>query len=744
MSRLKKVLFLLGCNEGPSKRYRCYNHMEALALFGVESELFWDIDPRVDNLSFLGSFSAIVNFRSGFNERVARLYRNARTVHVPLIYDIDDLVFDEDQLGSIDAYNRMDEVGKNEYRVGVASIRRALTEADFVTTSTSFLAKYIAAEFNKPVWQIPFGVNQRQMDIVEKLEPWRSDFLFIGYLSGTASHQRDFVEVAPALKRILLDHDDVFLKVVGHIDLEEHLPGLEHKVVRIPFMDWQDLLIETSTLAVALAPFDVESAFCQAKSELKFVEQALCGVPTIASKIPAFEEAINNGKNGFIAYTPDDWFHHLNSALGDDARREAVARNARQTVFDHYTPHRIGKRLVSVYEEVMERHSTNDLSLSTFGYVQPKKESDRLSISWIIPQPFEGSGGHRNIFRAIKNLAAFGHRCSLYVTRDDMRFATGADVAAFIAEAFFPLDLDYVGIDFPAIRPCDVLVSTYWTTAYVARENQKNTKLNVFFIQDFEPMFFPMGTDFVRALQSYRFGFHHITSGPWPLRAIENAVGVKGGDYFRFPIDRAIYHCTQAIGHRPRRVAFFARPEMPRRCYDLGISALKIVKDTDPSVEVVLYGSRSPLLDQVPFEAKNLGLTDTIEELADLYRSSALGVCFSTTNPSLVPYELMACGCPVLDLDLNDNHVNYGSSENCVLVDPDPQAIADGIFSVLNDPARGLRIAINGLGYVEDFPDEVEMSRIIERSILKAYQNKNGAVTPQAGQSEDAIGSLNR
>jgi len=729
MRNLKTALFLLGCNEGPSKRYRVYNHMEALRLFNVESELFWDIDPRIDDLIFLASFSIIVNFRSGYNERIARLYVNARAVNVPLIYDIDDLVFDESQLDSIDVYRRIDKASQDEYRKGVGSIRQALMGVDYITTSTRFLAEYISKEFARPVWQIPFGVNQRQVDIVNNITPWKSNFRFIGYLSGTATHQKDFAEVSQALTQVLRENDDVFLKLVGHLGVSEHLPGLGHKVVHVPFMDWQDLLIETSTLDVALAPFDVTSAFCQAKSELKFVEQALCGVPTIASDIPAFAEAIIPGRNGFIAFTPTDWYRHLNTLLHDRPRRHAIANSARETVFENYTSRSIGKGLLKAYGEVVERHRIHDLTPTIHFYARSVTAPDRLSISWIIPQPFEGSGGHRNIFRAIKNLAAFGHRCRLYVTRDNMRFGTSDDVAAFIAEAFFPLDVEYISIDFSTVGPCDVMVSTYWTTAYIANENKKNTNLNVYFIQDFEPLFFAMGTDFVRALQSYRFGFHHITSGPWPLRAIENAVGVKGGDYFLFPIDRSIYNCNQAVDRQPRRVTFFARPEMPRRCYDLGVSALLLVKEEYPDVEIVLYGSSSPLLDQVPFSAKNLGLTETIEELAALYQSSALGVCFSTTNPSLVPYEMMACGCPVLDLNLNDNHVNYGSEDNCLLTEPDPRAIADRILDVLRNPNFGMQIALNGLAFVQNFPNEIEMARIIEGSILKAYQAKNGYFT---------------
>ena len=50
---------------------------------------------------------------------------------------------------------------------------------------------------------------------------------------------------------------------------------------------------------------------------------------------------------------------------------------------------------------------------------------------------------------------------------------------------------------------------------------------------------------------------------------------------------------------------------------------------------------------------------------------------FSTTNPSLVPYEMMACGLPVIDLKTDISIYSYGDKENVVVLsEPDPKIIA--------------------------------------------------------------------
>ena len=37
----------------------------------------------------------------------------------------------------------------------------------------------------------------------------------------------------------------------------------------------------------------------------------------------------------------------------------------------------------------------------------------------------------------------------------------------------------------------------------------------VYFVQDFEPLFYPMGSDYLLAENTYRKGLYHITTGAW-------------------------------------------------------------------------------------------------------------------------------------------------------------------------------------------------------------------------------------
>lgn len=718
------VLFILGCNEGPSARYRVFNHIEALLRQGQRAEWVWDIHPEIHDVEYLRQFSIIVNFRGGHSDRLERMCNLAAALDIPTVYDIDDLVFDPSLADQIDAYRKMGPDQQREYADGMRSIERALRLSDCVTASTRFLADYVARFTAKPTWIIPFGVNQRQLEIGADLPGYQGGPRFITYLSGTNTHERDFAEAVAALRRILVEYDDVYLKLVGHLDIDKHLPGLRDKVIQIPFIHWQSLVFEAASAYVNIAPFEAASPFCQSKSDLKYVEPAMSGVPTIASPISSFQTSITHGENGLIASTADEWYEAFRLLLDSPETRERQGQAARQHVLRERVPVRLGRTLVETYSEIIALHRAGPDALSARAGVRnaARDRGDKLKIAWVIPQPFEASGGHRNIFRAIRYLSEFGHSCSLHVLPDNHRFSKGEQIRDFITQEFFDIKADEVHHGVDNIGECDVMVCTYWTTAYVVRDNAAKAPLKVYFLQDYEPMFFPMGTDYVRACETYRFGFYPITSGPWPLRMLEKEWGVKHGAFFRFPIDRAIYHADAVAPRNPHpRIAYFARPDMPRRCYPLGVEALKIVKAERPEVEILFYGDKSEKFQHVPFEFTNVGMTPDIADLGDLYRSCDVGLCFSTTNPSLVPFEMMACGLPVVDLDVNGNEVSYGGRENCTLAAASPRDIADKIYEVLDNPAKAADLRQRGIRYAEEFPTEIEMVRLIESYMVKEH-----------------------
>jgi glycosyltransferase involved in cell wall biosynthesis len=193
-------------------------------------------------------------------------------------------------------------------------------------------------------------------------------------------------------------------------------------------------------------------------------------------------------------------------------------------------------------------------------------------------------------------------------------------------------------------------------------------------------------------------------------------------EFFQFPVDKQIYNIDMKRVKTNKNIIFFAKPEMNRRCYEIGVMALRELYHLRSDTEIILFGSDYVNKSQLDFSATVLGLLPTISDLAELYRNADLGIVFSTTNPSLVPFEMLCCGCPVVDMDLEKAISKYGDlSDNIFLCSPEPKKMAEQINAILdNEELLALKSRKGREWVLNTFPTETEMARKIEKMI----QNK--------------------
>lgn len=345
-----------------------------------------------------------------------------------------------------------------------------------------------------------------------------------------------------------------------------------------------------------------------------------------------------------------------------------------------------------------------------------------LKIAWIVPGLIIGGGGHRNIIRCAYHLEKLGHQVSLhFIDSHD----PGHVVRAQVREHFYSFE-GHVGLLDNNFGEYDIVFATHWSTVAHAERLKDRIGEIVYFVQDFEPFFYAMGSEYVMAENTYRKGFYAITSGIWCEHFLRNSYGAEA-DHFQFPIDRSIYF-DQKSARRTDRVIFFAKPEMPRRCYELGLQALRVFKKLRPEVEIAFYGSAHQT--PVDFPVTQLGMLGGPTDLARLYNESTVGLAFSTTNPSLVPYEMMACGLPVLDLARPGNEVNYDNSfEIARLADPDPEIMARELAELIATPAELAERSRRGIAFAATFPVEEEVGRRIEQLLLTRVREWPDAAT---------------
>jgi glycosyltransferase involved in cell wall biosynthesis len=327
-----------------------------------------------------------------------------------------------------------------------------------------------------------------------------------------------------------------------------------------------------------------------------------------------------------------------------------------------------------------------------------------------------GSGGLFNIFRAIQHLEHWGHQHRIYMVGEMVgRSAVSAARANELARKYyFPIKTQ-IEVFTGEVANSDALVATSWSTAYAARA-VGNTARKFYFVQDLEHLFYPEGSLCEFARQTYRWGFYGITAGQWIADVLYKEFGMECSA-FGFSYDRGAYS-PNGSRHLPdgkNRVLFYARPKSERRGFELGILALSIVAKKMPDTEFVLVGF-PPRSIQLPFSAVLPGIL-AASELPALYRSCGIALVLSHTNLSLLPLELMACGCAVVS--------NSGPNVEWLLTDhiaqlacPTPEALADSVLALLDNEQLRAQKAAAGLAFAES-TDWISETKAIESAFCR-------------------------
>ncbi len=318
------------------------------------------------------------------------------------------------------------------------------------------------------------------------------------------------------------------------------------------------------------------------------------------------------------------------------------------------------------------------------------------TVAWLVPNLLEGSGGHRTILQHAHDLQQRGHCCVLYM--EDSEARSDASLKKKIRE-LFGFDFEHVRASWSNVQPADMVIATIWYSARVVRDLPFPC-MRGYFVQDYEAQFNPMGNAYLMAENSYRYGLHPITIGRWLPAVLQRNFDVPAL-HFDFCADLDMYRRLPGIT-RERAVCFIHQPEKPRRCAELGIEALGIVKHHMPDVKIYLYGSRAA--GRVWFEHENLGLI-SLDACNDLYNRCQVGLCISTTNPSRIPFEMMAAGLPVVEVH-RDNTLYDFPEEAMLLCEPTPESLAQGLMKRLNDPAHAEAAGGAGARFMQARPIE--------------------------------------
>ncbi|MBW4581457.1 MAG: glycosyltransferase [Tildeniella nuda ZEHNDER 1965/U140] len=333
-----------------------------------------------------------------------------------------------------------------------------------------------------------------------------------------------------------------------------------------------------------------------------------------------------------------------------------------------------------------------DFSYADIAEVQ--QHPDRVSsqapytLNWYLPS-FENAfyGGVMTILRTANHLLQSGGMHQRFLICGN---TTASEMQALIVKAFPRLEVSEVLIlnspeTIAAIPPSDFSIATLWSTAYLLLKI-KNTGLKFYFIQDFEPLFYPAGSTYAQAEATYRFGFYGIANTISLKKIYESDYGGKAV-HFTPCVDLSVFY--PEAGQResaPKQVFFYGRPGHPRNGFELAIEAMKRLKQRYGStIRICSAGANwNPEDYGVGDVIENLGLLD-YQKTGELYRSCHVGLSMMMTrHPSYLPLEMMACGMLVVSNFNPSNSWLLRDRENCLLTHPSATCIAETIAEAID------------------------------------------------------------
>jgi glycosyltransferase involved in cell wall biosynthesis len=335
--------------EDHAQRYRCLHLRQQLDLYGMPSCAlrFDEVSP-----SAVRRHKAVILHRVPFDKHIDKLILQARRQGNLSLFDTDDLVFEGSACDVMCPPLAENTVRAALHRDETARYCRMMELADAVLVSTGFLARQ-ATRFGKRahVHRNAFSLEMLALSerAYEQCEV-SDQRLVIGYASGTPTHDRDFQEAKPALRHTLSKYPHTELWLIGHVDPGPDWGVASDRIKQLAFVPWQRLPGLLARFDINIAPLEANNPFCQAKSEVKYIEAGLVRVPTVASRTDAFEYAIRSAENGLLVDGHQDWVGALERLVEDAPFRREMGERAYADVLRRYHPLVRGRELLATLD----------------------------------------------------------------------------------------------------------------------------------------------------------------------------------------------------------------------------------------------------------------------------------------------------------------------------------------------------------------------------------------------------------
>lgn len=274
--------------------------------------------------------------REAFMTGSTRFERLLARSGVPMIYDFDDAIWHLDVSDGNRRLAWLKDPGKTAKIIPLAS---------HVIAGNDYLADF-ARPLNANVEVIPTVVDTERYVPIENA-PRPDGKVVVGW-TGSHTSMAHLIQVIPMLQALYAAHKDkIVFRVIS--DRAFEVPGLP--VENIPW--------KSATEAEDLAPMDIgimpipDNEWSRGKCGFKGLQYMGMAKPAVMSRVGVNITMIDDGKNGFLAGSQEEWLEKLGQLVRDSDLRGRLGRAARATVEQKYSVHAWRDRYLELFRTLI-------------------------------------------------------------------------------------------------------------------------------------------------------------------------------------------------------------------------------------------------------------------------------------------------------------------------------------------------------------------------------------------------------
>lgn len=261
------------------------------------------------------------------------------------------------------------------------------------------------------------------------------------------------------------------------------------------------------------------------------------------------------------------------------------------------------------------------------------------------------------------------------------------------------------------IPDADIIVATWWETAFLVNSYGPSKGKKFYLIQHYETW----GGPKERVDESWRLPLNKIVIAQW-LYEKGKELGIPEKEMHHIPnaIDTSVFRLLTPIENRPPRIAMLYSPLEWKGAKD-GIAALEKVKQIHPETQAVLFGV-TPRPKDLPHWIEYYQNPPQKVLVEDIYNGSAIYLCPSWSEGWHLPStEAMACGCAIVSTNIEGAR-DYAIHEQNALISPirNIDTIAEYLLLLVEKPTYRHQLARKGHDFIQNFSWEKSTEKMIQ------------------------------